>query len=57
MTAAYILGINMFVAAIFAVAFGVVAATNRAAVGARWMAAGYALGILDIALDRVALAG
>ncbi len=51
MTAAYILGINMFVAAVFAVAFGVVAATNRAALGARWMAAGYALGIIDILLE------
>jgi diguanylate cyclase (GGDEF)-like protein len=51
MTAAYILGINMFVAAIFAVAFGVVAASNRSALGARWMAAGYALGIVDIGLE------
>lgn len=51
MTAAYILGINMFVATVFAVAFGVVAATNRAALGARWMAAGYALGIVDILLE------
>ena len=51
MTAAYILGINMFVAAVFAVAFGVVAATHRAALGARWMAAGYALGIVDAALE------
>jgi diguanylate cyclase (GGDEF)-like protein len=51
MTAAFILGINMSIAAMFAVAFAVVAATNRTARGARWIAAGYALGIFDVALE------
>ncbi len=51
MTAAFILGINMFVAAIFAVAFAVVAATHRSARGAGWLAAGYATGIVDVLLE------
>lgn len=51
MTAAFILGINMFVAAIFAVAFAVVAATHRSARGAGWLAAGYAMGIVDVLLE------
>lgn len=51
MTAAFVLGINMFIAGIFAVAFGVVAATNRMARGALWMALGYAMGIIDVALE------
>lgn len=51
MTAAFVLGINMFIAGIFAVAFGVVAATDRAARGARWMAIGYATGIVDVVLE------
>ncbi|HZG32856.1 MAG TPA: GGDEF domain-containing protein [Sphingopyxis sp.] len=51
MTAAFVLGINMAIAAIFAIAFGVVAATNRGASGARWLAAGYGMGIVDIVLE------
>lgn len=51
MTAAFVLGINMSVAGIFAVAFAVVAATNRGARGARWLAAGYGMGIVDVALE------
>lgn len=51
MTAAFVLGINMSVAGIFAVAFAVVAATNRTARGARWLAAGYAMGIIYVALE------
>ncbi|QDM41965.1 GGDEF domain-containing protein [Altererythrobacter sp. TH136] len=51
MTAAFILGINMFIGAIFAVAFGVVSATNRTARGAGWLAAGYALGMVYVALE------
>ncbi len=51
MTAAFVLGINMFVGAIFAVAFGVVAATNPTARGARWLAAGYAMGVIDAMLE------
>lgn len=51
MTAAFVLGINMFIAAIFAVAFAVVAATNPLCRGARWMAMGYAAGILYVVLE------
>lgn len=51
MTAAFVLGINMSVAGIFAVAFAVVAATNRTARGARWLAAGYGMGIVYVALE------
>lgn len=51
MTAAFVLGINMFVVGTFAVAFAVVAATNRDAVGAKWVALGYSAGILNVALE------
>lgn len=51
MTAAFILGINMFVAGIFAVAFAVVAATNRTARGAWWIALGYGMGIVNVGLE------
>ena len=51
MTAAFILGINMAIAGIFAIAFGVVAATQRRARGALWIASGYAMGIVDVALE------
>jgi len=51
--ASFILSINMFTAGIFAVAFGVVAATNRTARGAAWLAAGYAFGIVDVLLEFV----
>ncbi len=53
MTAAFILTINLFVAALFAVAFLVVAAHNPTARGARWLAAAYAIGMVDIALEFV----
>lgn len=49
--AAFILAINLFIAGIFATAFGVVAAYARSAVGARWLAAAYSLGILNVALE------
>ncbi|USA38504.1 GGDEF domain-containing protein [Pelagerythrobacter marinus] len=51
MTAAYILGINMVIAGIFAIAFGVVATMNRNASGARWLSAGYATGIFTVLLE------
>ena len=51
MTAAFVLGINMSVAGIFAVAFAVVAATNRTARGAGWLAAGYGMGIVYVGLE------
>lgn len=51
MTAAFVLGINMSVAGIFAVAFAVVAATNRTARGAGWLALGYGMGIIYVGLE------
>lgn len=51
MTAAFVLGINLFIAGIFAVAFGVVAATSRSERGAKWIACGYASGICNILLE------
>lgn len=51
MTTAFVLGINMSIAGVFAVAFAVVAATNRSARGARWLAAGYGMGIIYVALE------
>ena len=51
MTAAFVLAINMFIAGIFALAFGVVATMNRTAEGARWLALGYATGIVSIPLE------
>src|SRR3546814_8603880 len=51
MTAAFVLGINMSVAGIFAVAFAVVAATNRTARGAWWLALGYGMGIVYVGLE------
>lgn len=51
MTAAFVLGINMAVAGIFAVAFTVVAATNRSACGAWWLALGCGVGIVNAGLE------
>jgi len=51
MSVAFVLGINMSVAGIFAVAFAVVAATNRTAHGAWWLALGYAMGIVNVGLE------
>jgi diguanylate cyclase (GGDEF)-like protein len=45
--AAFILAINLCVAGIFATAFGVVAAYARSAVGARWLALAYGLGMVN----------
>ena len=49
--AAFVLAINLFVAGIFATAFGVVAAYARSAVSARWLAAAYGLGIANGVLE------
>lgn len=49
--AAFILAINLFIAGVFATAFGVIAAYARSAIGARWLAAAYGLGILNAALE------
>ena len=51
MTAAFVLGINMSVAGIFAVAFAVVAVTNRLARGAWWLALGCGMGIVNVGLE------
>lgn len=51
MSVAFVLGINMSVAGIFALAFAVVAATNRTARGAGWLALGYGLGIVNVGLE------
>ena len=49
--AAFVLAINLFIAGIFATAFGVVAAYARSAVGARWLAAAYGLGVVNPLLE------
>ena len=51
MSVAFVLGINMSVAGLIAAAFAVVAATNRTARGAWWLAAGSALGIVNVGLE------
>ena len=49
--AAFVLAINLFIAGIFATAFGVVAAYARSAVGARWLAVAYGLGVVNPLLE------
>lgn len=51
--AAFILAINLCVAGIFAIAFGVVAASARSAPGARWLAAAYGLGMVNPVLEFI----
>ncbi|WP_338721321.1 GGDEF domain-containing protein [Devosia sp. XK-2] len=51
--AAFVLAINLFVAGIFATAFGVVAAYQRSAMGARWLAFAYGLGVVDVVLEFI----
>ncbi|MBY4636130.1 GGDEF domain-containing protein [Sphingopyxis sp. XHP0097] len=51
MTAAFVLGINLFIAGIFAVAFAVVAAISRSAHGAKWISLGYATGMATILFE------
>src|SRR3546814_810315 len=51
MTAAFVLGINMAVAGIFAVAFAVLAVMNRSARGAWWLALGCGMGLVNIGLE------
>jgi len=50
--AVFVLAINLFMAGLFAIAFGVVAVTTRS-VGARWLALGYGFGITDIVLEFI----
>ncbi|MHA6300139.1 GGDEF domain-containing protein [Devosia sp. CAU 1758] len=51
--AAFVLAINLFVAGIFATAFGVVAAYQRSALGARWLALAYSLGVLNVVFEFI----
>jgi diguanylate cyclase (GGDEF)-like protein len=51
--AAFVLAINLFVALIFAAAFGIVAAYARSAVGARWLALAYGLGVINPVLEFI----
>lgn len=51
--AAFVLAINLFVAGIFATAFGIVAAYQRSALGARWLAFSYGFGALYMVLEFV----
>src|SRR3546814_5022925 len=51
MTAAFVLGINMAVAGIFAVAFAVLAVMNRSARGPWWLALGCGMGLVNIGLE------
>jgi diguanylate cyclase (GGDEF)-like protein len=51
--AAFVLAINLFVAGIFATAFGVVAAYRRSALGARWLAFTYGFGAFNMVLEFI----
>jgi diguanylate cyclase (GGDEF)-like protein len=51
--AAFVLAINLFVAGIFATAFGVVAAYQRSALGARWLAFSYGFGAMYMVLEFI----
>lgn len=45
--AGFVLAINLFVAGLFATAFGIVAAYYRGAIGARWLALAYGVGLFN----------
>lgn len=51
--AAFVLAINLFIAAIFATSFGVVAAYQRSSLGARWLSMAYAMGIASACLEFI----
>ncbi|KKB86237.1 hypothetical protein VW29_03375 [Devosia limi DSM 17137] len=51
--AAFVLAINLFVAAVFASAFGIIAAYERSSIGARWLAVAYGLGIINAGLEFI----
>ena len=51
--AAFVLAINLFIAGIFATAFGVVAAYQRSALGARWLAFAYSFGVLNVVFEFI----
>ena len=49
--AGFILAINVFVSGLFIAAFSVIALRSRLAVGARWLALAYSMGVLNAALE------
>jgi len=51
--AAFVVAINLFIAGVFATAFGVVAAYARSSVGARWLALAYGLGMFNPLLELI----
>ena len=51
--AAFVLAINLFVAAIFATVFGIVAAYHRTSRGAVWLALGYGTGMATALLEFI----
>ena len=51
--AGFVLAINLFIAGLFATAFGIVATYYRTAIGARWLAVAYGIGIANGVLEFV----
>lgn len=51
--AGFVLAINLFIAGLFATAFGIVAAYYRGAIGARWLAFAYGLGVANGLLEFI----
>ncbi|WIY52695.1 GGDEF domain-containing protein [Devosia sp. YIM 151766] len=51
--AIFVLAINLFVAGLFAAAFGIVAVYQRSALSARWMALAYGMGMVNVLLEFV----
>ena len=51
--AGFVLAINIFVAGLFTAAFGTVAWRNRSAIGARWLAIAYSIGMANAALEFI----
>lgn len=51
--ATFVLAINLFIAAIFAVSFGVVAAYQKTSDAARWQSAAYGLGVFNVVLEFI----
>lgn len=49
--AGFVLAINIFVAGLFTAAFGTVAWRNRGAIGARWLAIAYTIGMTNAGLE------
>jgi diguanylate cyclase (GGDEF)-like protein len=49
--AGFVLAINLVVAGLFATAFGIVAIYYRAAIGARWLALAFLMGVVNVGLE------